>query len=152
MDAKVKRGIAVPVPDWWLAAINRARAGITNGKLAEAAEKALGRHVDNTQVSRCIGLNPDKRIATTDLIDFFSDLLDVPRPIWRAISEDEARRFKTQRKLTALDDRTGATAETFGDLSNFSRSATIQSGDGEKEAAPGVSGRVAAGRRKASSR
>lgn len=85
----------------------KARIGVTNTRIAEMATATLGRRVDDSQVARCISLQATRRVAPIDLVEVISDLFDVPRPVMFAASLDEARRFKTQRKITGLHEKQG---------------------------------------------
>lgn len=136
---------------WWLDAIDKARVGVTNTRIAEMATATLGRRVDDSQVARCINLKVERRVAPIDLVEAISDLFDVPRPIMFAVSLDEARRFKTQRKITGLHEKKAVLEAEARKLRNQRQDGAIQNSD-EEEPPSGDSGVVAKRRRKTPSR
>jgi hypothetical protein len=141
----------IQVPQWWLDSIDRARAGVSNTKIAEMVAAIIGHQVDGPAISRCIALQIKRRVAPIDLVEAISDLFDVPRPVWFSMTEDEARRFKTQRKITGLERKQDALSAQVAELRNQRQHGAIQDLDGEKPAA-GVPRGVAAGGRKAPAR
>lgn len=125
----------------------KARIGVTNTRIAEMATATLGRRVDDSQVARCISLQATRRVAPIDLVEVISDLFDVPRPVMFAASLDEARRFKTQRKITGLHEKQAVIVAESRKLRNQRQDGAIQNSD-EEEPPSGDVGVVAKRRRK----
>lgn len=102
----------IPVPPWWLEAIDRARAGISNIKIAEMVTAHIGRPVDASAITRCIALQVKRRIAPIDLVEAISDLFEVPRPVWFAGTEDVGQVGQARGKLGHAPSRVGQVGHT----------------------------------------